>query len=70
MDLEKFSYDHENLNKNFEYHGVRFTLIRVGERVGLVGYGNQQYEREAIPPLYNLTINDLTLKVTDIGVLS
>jgi hypothetical protein len=70
MDLEKFSYDHENLNKTFEYHGVRFTLIRVGERTVVGGYGSQQYGGDAIPPLYNLTINGLTLTVTDISVLS
>lgn len=67
MDLEKFSYDHENLNKKFEYHGVYFTLIRVGERTSQGGYGNQQYERDPILPLYNLEINGLTLSVIDIS---
>ena len=70
MDLEQFSYSHENLSKTIEYHGVRFTLIRVGQRATQGGYGNQQYEREAILPLYSLTIKGLILTVTYIGILS
>ena len=65
MDLQEFAYNPDNLQKSFTYQSLSIKLVRYGVHGG----GTYSHQIWPVEPLYEVTVGDVVLTVSDIRMI-